>query len=177
MLNLTLLKDGAELWGAPTPCWELELPRTAERCEIRTARQCRRPSHASIPPPVAEARKRAGNRLHPAWRRLLPKGKRIFGTDDPVESCTGQEKCADHIPAAPPRSCKAALAAVSRHCRRYGTRSLPGIVRWITELQKNGALPETASPSSGRLRRVRRQGTSSSSIHFRTAFSSTRSAG
>lgn len=34
MLNLTLLKDGAALWGAPMPCWELEQPRSAQRCEI-----------------------------------------------------------------------------------------------------------------------------------------------
>jgi CRISPR system Cascade subunit CasA len=34
MLNLTLLKDGVELWGENHPCWELDEPRSAERTEI-----------------------------------------------------------------------------------------------------------------------------------------------
>ena len=34
MLNLTLLKDGAVLWGAPKPCWERERPAAGERIEI-----------------------------------------------------------------------------------------------------------------------------------------------
>ena len=34
MLNLTLLKDGVELWGENHPCWELEQPHSAERTEI-----------------------------------------------------------------------------------------------------------------------------------------------
>lgn len=34
MLNLTLLKDGMELWGEDLPCWELETPRSSERTEI-----------------------------------------------------------------------------------------------------------------------------------------------
>ena len=34
MLNLTLLKDGVELWGENQPCWELDEPRSAERTEI-----------------------------------------------------------------------------------------------------------------------------------------------
>lgn len=34
MLNLVLLKDGAELWGEGIPCWELETPRSGERTEI-----------------------------------------------------------------------------------------------------------------------------------------------
>lgn len=34
MLNLTLLKNGRELWEEPKPCWELAKPRTRERTEI-----------------------------------------------------------------------------------------------------------------------------------------------
>lgn len=34
MLNLTLLKDGVELWGENHPCWELDEPHSAERTEI-----------------------------------------------------------------------------------------------------------------------------------------------
>lgn len=34
MLNLTLLQDGVKLWGENYPCWELEVPRSAERVEI-----------------------------------------------------------------------------------------------------------------------------------------------
>ena len=34
LLNLTLLKDGAEKWGEGGPCWELETPRSGERTEI-----------------------------------------------------------------------------------------------------------------------------------------------
>lgn len=34
MLNLTLLQDGKSLWGAPRPCWELDVPRSAERTQI-----------------------------------------------------------------------------------------------------------------------------------------------
>ena len=34
MLNLTFLKDGAELWGQGIPCWEMETPRSGERTEI-----------------------------------------------------------------------------------------------------------------------------------------------
>ena len=34
MLNLTLLQDGASLWGPPRPCWELDVPRSGERTEI-----------------------------------------------------------------------------------------------------------------------------------------------
>lgn len=34
MLNLTFLKDGERLWGEDHPCWELEIPRSAERTEI-----------------------------------------------------------------------------------------------------------------------------------------------
>lgn len=34
MLNLTLLKDGKEVWGPARPCWELDRPRTKERQEI-----------------------------------------------------------------------------------------------------------------------------------------------
>ena len=34
LLNLTLLKDGAEKWGEGVPCWELETPRSGERTEI-----------------------------------------------------------------------------------------------------------------------------------------------
>ena len=34
LLNLTLLKNGDGLWQGPVPCWELEKPRSAERCEI-----------------------------------------------------------------------------------------------------------------------------------------------
>ena len=34
LLNLTMLRDGEELWQENTPCWELETPRSAERCEI-----------------------------------------------------------------------------------------------------------------------------------------------
>ncbi len=34
MLNLTLLKDGVELWGPARPCWELEQARSEERVEI-----------------------------------------------------------------------------------------------------------------------------------------------
>ena len=34
MLNLTFLQDGRKLWGEDRPCWELEVPRSAERTEI-----------------------------------------------------------------------------------------------------------------------------------------------
>lgn len=34
LLNLTMLKDGTEIWQENIPCWELETPRSAERCEI-----------------------------------------------------------------------------------------------------------------------------------------------
>ena len=34
MLNFILLKDGKELWEAPKPCWELDVPHSAERTEI-----------------------------------------------------------------------------------------------------------------------------------------------
>lgn len=34
MLNLTMLKDGQTLWGENTPCWEQDIPRSAERTEI-----------------------------------------------------------------------------------------------------------------------------------------------
>lgn len=38
LLNLTMLKDGEDLWQENTPCWELETPRSAERCEIAQPR-------------------------------------------------------------------------------------------------------------------------------------------
>ena len=34
MLNLTLLRDGRECWGENKPCWELEVPKSAERTGI-----------------------------------------------------------------------------------------------------------------------------------------------
>ena len=34
MLNLTLLRDGQSLWGENLPCWELNVPRSAERTQI-----------------------------------------------------------------------------------------------------------------------------------------------
>ena len=34
MLNLTFLQDAAKLWGENHPCWELDVPRSAERTEI-----------------------------------------------------------------------------------------------------------------------------------------------
>ena len=34
LLNLTLLKDGRELWDPPHPYWESDQPRTGERTEI-----------------------------------------------------------------------------------------------------------------------------------------------
>lgn len=34
MLNLTFLQDGRELWEEDRPCWELDVPRSAERTEI-----------------------------------------------------------------------------------------------------------------------------------------------
>ena len=34
MLNLTLLRDGTELWGECKPCWEWETPKSDERTEI-----------------------------------------------------------------------------------------------------------------------------------------------
>ena len=34
MLNLTFLQDAAKLWGENHPCWELDMPRSAERTEI-----------------------------------------------------------------------------------------------------------------------------------------------
>ena len=34
MLNLTLLQDGKECWGENRPCWELDVPRSAERTQI-----------------------------------------------------------------------------------------------------------------------------------------------
>ena len=34
MLNLTLLRDGSELWGEGVPAWELDKPRAQERTEI-----------------------------------------------------------------------------------------------------------------------------------------------
>lgn len=34
LLNLTLLQDGGKLWGENRPCWELDVPRSAERTEI-----------------------------------------------------------------------------------------------------------------------------------------------
>ena len=34
MLNLTLLQDGQSMWGENLPCWELDVPRSAERTQI-----------------------------------------------------------------------------------------------------------------------------------------------
>lgn len=34
LLNMTMLKDGKELWSEPRPCWELDEPRSGERTEI-----------------------------------------------------------------------------------------------------------------------------------------------
>ena len=34
MLNLTLLQDGQKCWGENLPCWELAVPRSAERTQI-----------------------------------------------------------------------------------------------------------------------------------------------
>ena len=34
MLNLTLLQDGQSVWGENLPCWELDVPRSAERTQI-----------------------------------------------------------------------------------------------------------------------------------------------
>lgn len=34
LLNLSFLKDGKELYGAPRPCWELDRPRSGERIAI-----------------------------------------------------------------------------------------------------------------------------------------------
>lgn len=34
LLNMTMLKDGQELWKEGSPCWELDVPRNGERIEI-----------------------------------------------------------------------------------------------------------------------------------------------
>lgn len=141
MLNLTLLKDGAELWGAPTPCWELELPRTAERCEIAP------PDNAAALLTLQSRRlllKRENERV--TGFTLL--GGDFFQKENAFSEQMTLWKAAPakknapityqplrHDPAKQLWRQFPAIAADTEHGHS------PGIVRWITELQKNGALP------------------------------------
>lgn len=142
MLNLTLLKDGAALWDSPLPCWELNQPRSAERCEI-------------APPDNAAAL------LTLQSRRLLLKreSERVTGfTLLGGDFFQRENAFSEQMTLWKAAQAKKNAPIVHQPLRHDPAKQLwrqfpaiaadtesghaPGIVRWIVALQKSGALPK-----------------------------------
>ena len=88
MLNLTFLQDGRELWEEDRPCWELDVPRSAERTAADTA----------VPAAAALPERTDGDGLHPAGRRFLPAGECLCGADDRLARPGPQKEQKDRNP-------------------------------------------------------------------------------
>lgn len=144
MLNLTFLQDGRKLWGDDCPCWELDIPRSAERTEI------------ALPDSPAQLLTMQSRRL-----LLRREGERVTGftllggdffprenafaeqmtvwrNSDPKQSKKTGIRTFVPIRHDPSRQFWREFPAV--FCEEGESVHKPGVVRWIEALQSNSEL-------------------------------------
>ena len=142
MLNLTLLQDGEKLWGEDHPCWELDMPRSAERTEI------------AIPDNPAQLLTLQSRRLLLSRDRDMVTGFTLLGGDffqrenafveqmtvwrDPDVKKSKKTGVVTFVPSRhdPSRQFWREFPAV--FCDEKENVRKPGVVRWIEVLQSEG---------------------------------------
>ena len=149
MLNLTLLDDLNGLWGENRPVWELERPRTQERCEI------------PMPDNQAELLTLQSRRLLLQREGQWVTGYRLLGGDffNKVNAYAEQMTLWKHEPgksSQPPYDQPRrhdpsrqiwrefpAIAGGNPDGDKEANGRIPGVVHWQKTLQYNGALEQT----------------------------------
>ena len=102
LLNLTLLKDGRELWDPPHPYWESDQPRTGGTYGDSSAKRSGGPFDAAIAQTDPASGRRGCQRVQAFGGRFLPEGKRFLRTDDPLAQIPGKEERSHRVfPCAP----------------------------------------------------------------------------
>lgn len=141
MLNLTFLQDGTKLWGENHPCWELDVPRSAERTEI------------ALPDNPAQLLTLQSRRLLLHREEAMVTGCILLGGDFFKQENAFAEQMTVWRDQDPKQSKKTGtyIFVPNRHdpsqqfwrelpavfCEEGGGTRTPGVVRWAELLQSN----------------------------------------
>lgn len=135
MLNLTLLRDGQSLWGENLPCWELDVPRSAERTQILCPDN---PAQLL----TLQSRRLLLHRENGMVDRFYLLGGDFFPRENAYteqmtvwRNTTKKNESSVFVPARHDPAKQFWREFPSVFCKGHEETHLPGVVRWIETLQ------------------------------------------